>query len=268
MKKEIFLLIFYINNPLLILFYTACADMLLAPLWGLTYLVFFVVSAATLLNAVSMKRINRSFVGKCSLYGILTIGILAIVFSAMVLPLKLAMRIPACTITVILSVFHAKIAAALGSADEKYIRKTDELTREDLAEYMMAVIKKEPYARHDKRTKITVLNIITALLSVLLLLLGNSSFRFFLFDLFNVVLVCVSLAFIYFSRKKYHAAELKKRKFLDIPMAFLSVLLLLVQPKYSVNFLLTIASVLLMCPYWMTTYDLLCRFQLGWELAD
>lgn len=268
MRQHKIELIFCVNHMLLILFYFTYSSMLLAPLWGLTYLVFFVFSVSILLNTVSMKRLDRRTIGKCFLHGALTLTILAIVMCAMAMPVTIPTRIALCTVTTLLSAAHAKTAASFIVADDKYIRTENRLKQADFEEFIQDIIWKRSMGHHEKRMEIATLNIITSLLSAFLLLLGT---QFRIRSFFIATIFCVQFLFLYLSHKKYGIASMEKRQWIDMLLAGSAILLLILQrciSPYSVNFIILITSVLLMCPYWLTAHELLCRFQLGWEFVN
>ncbi|HIT01575.1 MAG TPA: hypothetical protein IAC21_01940 [Candidatus Enterenecus merdae] len=265
-----------VNNILLILFYHSVAISLWGEfwsgLWGLSWLVFLVLTSLPLIDVLALKKSTPRLALQTLAYLLVSIVVIGLTLCAMAMGMDFLWRVLIGMAVAGFSALHLWCLSLLNRAEDKYIVTNHRLTEKDWQQYLRKRLTRQPYsAPTAERTEISVLNLCVAILSILILfftvpLKMESLPVAFQYVLWAILAVSILLFYI-LNVRTYQKTGRNRRMYFDfLCSAIAFAVIWWVRKETGTNFIAILLSFVFLCPFWLSCHEVLCRFQLGWEL--
>lgn len=265
-----------VNNILLILFYHSVAISLWGEfwsgLWGLSWLVFLVLTSLPLIDVLALKKSTPRLALQTFAYLMVSIVVIGLTLCAMAVRMDFLWRVLIGMAAARLSALHLWCLNFLNRAEDKYIVTDHRLTEKDWQQYLRKRLTRQPYsAPTAERTEISVLNLCAAILSILILFLTipleMESLPVVVKYVLWVILAVSILLFYILNVHTYRKTGRNGRMYFDfLCSAVAFAVIWWWREDTGINSLAILLPFVFLCPFWLSSHEVLCRFQLGWEL--
>lgn len=265
-----------VNNILLILFYHSVATSLWGEfwsgLWGLSWLVFLVLTSLPLIDVLALKKSTPRLALQTLAYLLVSIAMTGLTLCAMAMSMDFLWRVLIGMAAAGLSALQLWCLNLLNRAEDKYIVTDHRLTEKDWQQYLRKRLTRQPYgAPTAERTEISVLNLCAAILSILILFctvpLKMESLPVAFQYVLWVILAVSILLFYILNVRTYRKTGRNGRMYFDFLCSAVAFSVIWWwREDTGINFLAILLPFAFLCPFWLSSHEVLCRFQLGWEL--
>ena len=276
MSPKVIRVLLSVNNILLILFYRSVAtslwDEFWSGLWGLSWLAFLVLTSLPLIDVLALKKNTPRLALQTLAYLLVSIAMTGLTLCAMAMRIDFLWRVLIGMAAAGLSALQLWCLNLLNRTEDKYIVTDHRLTEKDWQQYLRKRLTRQPYsAPTAERTEISVLNLCAAILSILILFCTVPlkmeslpvAFRYVLWAIWAASI----LLFYILNVRTYRKAGRNGRMYFDFLCSAVAFSVIWWwRGDTGINFLAILLPFAFLCPFWLSSHDVLCRFQLGWEL--